>query len=90
MTNFNVVKTACLLIEILELISIQFEQLSIRCKSIRVRIEDKVQKYLALVNTEAEMTIALAAYFLVELLLHSWVEREMEQDPVEHRRRRIH
>ena len=58
-TNFNVVRTACLLIEILELISIQFEQLSVRCQSIRERIEEKVAKYLDEVSTEAEMRYLL-------------------------------
>jgi hypothetical protein len=48
-----------LLIEILELISVQFEQLSIRCRSIRVRIEDKVSTYLQEVNTEEEMRYLL-------------------------------
>ena len=38
-TNFNVVKTGCLLIEVLELVSKQFEQLKVRCKNIQERIE---------------------------------------------------
>lgn len=58
-TNFNVVRTGCLLIEILELIGVQFEQLSIRCQSIRQRIEEKVSKYLSEVKNMAEMRYLL-------------------------------
>jgi len=44
--NFNVVKTGCLLIEVLEVVSEQFDQLKNRCEMIRERIEDVVAKYM--------------------------------------------
>lgn len=37
--NLNVVKTACLLIEILESIADKFERLKVRCKTLRGKIE---------------------------------------------------
>lgn len=38
--NFNTVKTACLLIELSETVASRFEQLSVRCQTIRRKIED--------------------------------------------------
>ena len=58
-SNFNVVKTGCLLIEVLELVSNQFEQLKVRCKTIRERIEVQVSKYMQEVSREQEMRYLL-------------------------------
>lgn len=58
-TNFNVVKTGCQLIEVLELVSYQFEQLKVRCKNIRERIETTVSKYMNQVIGEQEMRYLL-------------------------------
>ena len=51
-TNFNVVKTGCLLIELLGLIGQQFDQLRVRCKNIREKIEFYVSQYMQEVNGE--------------------------------------
>ena len=41
-TNFNVVLSGCLLIEVLEITGQKFEPLKIRCKAIRDKIENIV------------------------------------------------
>jgi predicted short-subunit dehydrogenase-like oxidoreductase (DUF2520 family) len=33
--NFNIVKTACLLIELVETLAVRFEQVKVRCQTIR-------------------------------------------------------
>jgi len=57
--NFNVVKTGCLLIEILELVSSQIEQLRVRAMAIREQVEDIVVKYMDEVTGEQEMRYLL-------------------------------
>ena len=57
--NLNVVLSGCLLIEILELIGANFEQLKIRSKAIRVKIENLVANYMSHVKGEAEMRFLL-------------------------------
>jgi hypothetical protein len=47
------------LIEVLELVSNQFEQLKVRCKTIRERIETIVSKYMQQVSGELEMRYLL-------------------------------
>lgn len=49
-SNFNVVLSACLLIELLGLVEDKFEQLKVRCDTIRARIETHIEKYMDLVN----------------------------------------
>lgn len=58
-SNFNVVKTGCLLIEVLALVGQKFEQLKVRCDTIREKIEDYVSKYMEQVNGESEMRYLL-------------------------------
>jgi len=58
-TNFNVVKTGCLLIEILDLLGQKFEQLKVRCTNIHAKIESKVKQYMQQVQSEAEMRFLL-------------------------------
>ena len=58
-TNFNVVKTGCLLIELLELVGLQFDQLLVRCTSIRERVEYYVSAYMMQVQGEQEMRFLL-------------------------------
>jgi len=58
-TNFNVVKTGCILIELMQLVSIKFEQLSVRTKAIREKIEATVFQYMEQVSGEAEMRYLL-------------------------------
>jgi hypothetical protein len=58
-TNFNVVRTGCVLIEILQLVANQFEQLSIRSKTIRGRVEKLVASYMEQVSGEQEMRYLL-------------------------------
>ena len=41
-TNFNVVKTGCLLIELLDMVGDKFEQLKVRSSNIRIKILDLV------------------------------------------------
>jgi hypothetical protein len=57
--NFNVVKTGCVLIEILELTGSQFEQLKIRCRNIRAKVEKLVAEYMHQVSGEQEMRYLL-------------------------------
>ena len=38
--NFNIVKTSCLLIELLDNVATRFEQLRVRSQSLRQRIEE--------------------------------------------------
>lgn len=57
--NFNVVKTGCLLIEILDELSYLFDQLKVRCTNIRNRIEEIVSKYMMAVKGEQEMRYLL-------------------------------
>lgn len=57
--NLNVVLSACLLIELLELIGNNFEQLKIRSKAIRGKIEKLASQYMNLVKGEAEMRFLL-------------------------------
>jgi hypothetical protein len=58
-SNFNVVKTGCLLIEVLELVALKFDQLKVRCVNIRLRIEDHVGIYLMRVIGESEIRYLL-------------------------------
>jgi len=58
-TNFNVTLTGCLLIEILELISQQFEQLKVRTEQIRAEVEKRVAEYMMQVDGEEEMRYLL-------------------------------
>ena len=58
-TNFNVVKTGCLLVELLDMVGEKFEQLKVRCSNIRIKIINLVQKYMSEVTHEAEMRFLL-------------------------------
>ena len=50
--NFNTVKTSCLLIELVETAATRFEQLRVRCNTIRSKIEDLTRQYMQKVDTE--------------------------------------
>lgn len=50
--NFNVAKTSCLLIELLEIVANRFEQLRVRCNTLRHKIEELTKLYMAKVETE--------------------------------------
>jgi hypothetical protein len=57
--NLNVVKTACLLIEVLQVMSIRFNSLAVRSKQIRNKIIVLVTEYMFKVEQEAEMKYLL-------------------------------
>ena len=57
--NVNVVKSACLTIEILQLIASRFNSLAVRCKQIRHKVIEIVRDYMAKVDSEAEMKYLL-------------------------------
>jgi hypothetical protein len=57
--NLNVVKTACLLIEVLEEISNRFNSLGVRSKQIRNKIIGIVEPYMGKVEQEGEMKYLL-------------------------------
>jgi hypothetical protein len=57
--NLNVVKTACLLIEVLQEISNRFNSLGVRSKQIRHKIISIVEPYMGKVEQEAEMKYLL-------------------------------
>lgn len=50
--NFNVVKTSCLIIEMLETTANRFEQLRVRCKTLRGKVEELCKAYMARVESE--------------------------------------
>jgi hypothetical protein len=56
---FNVALSACLIIELLELMSAAFDQLQVRCQSIRKKVEDLGHKFLDEVSGEQEMRFLL-------------------------------
>ena len=58
-SNFNVVLTGCLLIEVLDLVGAKFDQLKVRCDKIKTKIEDHVSKYMARVTHQDEMRYLL-------------------------------
>ena len=58
-SNFNVVLTGCLLIEILELVGLKFDQLKVRCETIRIKVEEHVSKYMLMINRQDEMRYLL-------------------------------
>ena len=57
--NLNIVKSSCLLIEILEIMATKFEQLRVRCLTLRQKIEAITKKYMAAVDSELEMRYLL-------------------------------
>jgi hypothetical protein len=57
--NLNVIKTACLLIEMLELMANKFYQLKVRCGTLRGKIEELTKQYMQKVDTELEMRYLL-------------------------------
>ena len=57
--NFNVVKSACLLIELLEQIGSKFYQLRVRTNTLRAKIEEITRQYMHMVETELEMRYLL-------------------------------
>lgn len=57
--NLNIVKGACLVVEMLEVLAQKFNSLSVRCSQIRQRIIALVREYLKHVETEAEMKYLL-------------------------------
>ena len=59
MLNFNVVKTACLLIELLAQIGSKFYQVRVRSQTLRHRIEEVTKQYMNKVETELEMRYLL-------------------------------
>jgi hypothetical protein len=58
-SNFNVVRTGCLLIELLGLIGEKFDQLMVRCDTIRIKIEHYVSQYMMVINRQDEMRYLL-------------------------------
>ena len=58
-SNFNVVKTGCLLVELLDIVGQKFEQLKVRCTNIKSKIITHVNKYMLRVSNEAEMRYLL-------------------------------
>ena len=50
--NFNVVKSGCLIIEVLEGVKSKFEQLGVRCQTLRGKVEIIVKRYMHEVETE--------------------------------------
>lgn len=58
-TNFNVVKVGCQLIELLDLVGNQFDQLKVRSQTIRERVEELVCRFMQQVKTEQEMRFLL-------------------------------
>lgn len=58
-TNFNVLKTGCLLIELLSEVGDKFDQLKVRCQTMREKIETVVSSYLMKVSGESEMRYLL-------------------------------
>jgi hypothetical protein len=57
--NLNFVKVCCLIIEILELLTNRFDQLKVRCFTLRTKIEVMGKKYMTSVESEQEMRFLL-------------------------------
>ena len=57
--NLNVVKAACLLIEMLEILGNKFQSSASRCRQIRKRLIETVRTYMNQVDKEAEMKFLL-------------------------------
>lgn len=55
----NVVKAACLLIEVLELVAVKFDQFAVGCKTIRKKISTLTQAYINKIEHIAEMRFLL-------------------------------
>ena len=58
-SNFNVVLSGCLLIEVMSLVGTKFDQLKVRCDNIRTKIEELVGKYMSRVTRQEEMRYLL-------------------------------
>lgn len=57
--NLNIVKSACLVVEMLEVIGQKFNSLQVRCQTIRNRLVAIVKEYLSKVTKESEMKYLL-------------------------------
>lgn len=57
--NLNIVKGACLVIEMMETLGSKFQFLQVRCKTIRERLVTIVRQYMNQVEREQEMKFLL-------------------------------
>lgn len=89
----NPIKSACLLIEVLEEVSQKFDQFKVNCKAIRVKITDLVKKYISRIDHIGEMRFLMlekdsehrdsldliSAYTIVEFLESNTAESVVKE-----------